>query len=99
MLDLFSMIAALERPRFLVDAARRGAGAYCRATHLGRIIGTVPRPGEAILRLLELEAALEAERRAPEGHYAPSRHVEVLIALLGEARHLRETRPALALVA
>ena len=96
MLDLFSMIATLERPRLLVAAAQRGVGGYDRRTHLGRIIGAVPRHGEAILKLLEIERALDSGRRAGEGHYEPSRHVEVLIALLGEVRHLRETRPALA---
>ena len=96
MLDLFSIIAMLERPRLLVDAARRGVGGYDRRMHLGRIIGAVPRHGEAILKLLEIEGALDSGRRAGEGHYEPSRHVEVLIALLGEVRHLRDTRPALA---
>ena len=96
MLDLFSMIATLERPRLLVAAAQRGVGGYDRKTHLGRIIGAVPRPGEALLKLLEIERALDSGRRPGEGHYEPSRPVEVLIALLGEVRHLRESRPALA---
>ena len=96
MLDLFSMIATLERPRLLVAAAQRGVVGYDRRTHLGWIIGAVPRNGKAIVKLLEIEGALDSGRRAGEGHYEPSRHVEVLIALLGEVRHLRDTRPVLA---
>jgi hypothetical protein len=95
MLDLFGMLAARQRPALLVEAARRGSFAYRRANHLRRLLGSVPRSGEAIVKLLDLEAAYEAQRRGGEAHYAVTRHLEVMIAILGEMRHLRATRPVL----
>lgn len=101
MLDLLGMIGSLARPRLLVSAARLGVGRYDRDRHLARLLGGArpPRAGSAILRLLDLEAGHESLRRQGDAAYAPARHVEVLIALLGEARFLRGTLPAPRLVA
>jgi hypothetical protein len=38
--------------------------------------------------LLETEAALDEERRLAASGYSPARHVEVLIAMMGEARDM-----------
>lgn len=91
MLDLLGMIASLNRPRLLVSAARFGVEDYDRALHLCRLIGgpRPPRFGEAILRLLDAESALEHKRAADAADYSAARHVAVLVALLGEARLLR----------
>jgi len=91
MLDVLGMIAALNRPRLLVSAARFGVDDYDRATHLGRLVGGAApaRCGEAILRLLDVEAAAEAKRAGGAADYSVARHVAVLIALMGEARLLR----------
>jgi hypothetical protein len=91
MFDLLGMIAALDRPRLLVAAARFGVRDYDRARHLCRLIGgeRPPRFGEAIIRLLEAESDLDAARRSGAADYSPARHVAVLSALLGEARLLR----------
>lgn len=91
MLDLLGMIAALNRPRLLVNAARFGVDDYSRASHLPRLVGgTLPaRSGEAIMRLLEVEAGLEDRRAKAAADYSAARHVAVLIALMGEARLLR----------
>ena len=101
MLDLLGMIAALDRPRLLVTAARFGVDDYDRAAHLPRLlrVAAAPRPGEAILRLLDEEALCDSARRGVGAAYSASRHVALLIALLGEARVLRAaTRPALRVV-
>ncbi|EPX86075.1 hypothetical protein ruthe_00883 [Rubellimicrobium thermophilum DSM 16684] len=89
--DLLGLIATINRPRLLVSAARFGAESYDRALHLCRLIGgeRPPRFGEAILRLIELESAIEQARVNGAGDYSPARHVAVLSALLGEARLLR----------
>ena len=59
------MIGALNRPRLLVQAARFGVDDYNRATCLARLLKSLslPRYGEAILRLLDIEADLN-DRRA-----------------------------------
>ena len=94
MLDLLSLISTLNRPRLLVSAARFGVDDYRREAHLPRLLGlpTPTRGGEAILRLLEVEADLDARRRLGTADYPASRHVSVLTALLGEARLLRPSR-------
>ena len=94
MLDLLGMITTLDRPRLLVSAARFGVDDYSRAVHLPRLLqGEVPaRTGEAILRLLEVEADVEAQRMAAAADYSAARHVAVLIALMGEARLLRASQ-------
>lgn len=94
MLDLLSLIATLNRPRLLVSAARFGVDDYHREAHLPRLLGHAapPRSGEAIMLLLDVEAALDDRRRANAADYSPARHVGVLTALLGEARLLRAAR-------
>ena len=50
------------------------------------------RNGEAIVRLLDVEAGLEGQRLSQASDYSPARHVSVLTALLGEARLIRLAR-------
>lgn len=97
MLDLQTRIATLTRPSLLARAARFGVDDYRRNTHLRRILQTetLPRHGAAVIQLLDSEAEIEELRIAKSGEYRPSRHVEVLIALLGEARLMRATQPTL----
>ncbi len=91
MQDILGMIAALSRPLLLVRAARLGVEDYDRSQSLPRLLGGLvpPRSGSAVLRLLELEGDLDARRQAGRGDYLAARHVEVLIALMGEARLIR----------
>jgi len=91
MQDIPTMIRQLNRPRLLVQAARFGVDGYRREMHLRRLLGRdrIPGPAEAARRLLDVEADMEAARREGRADYAFARHVEVLIALLGEARILR----------
>ncbi|MCR8547230.1 DUF6477 family protein [Salipiger sp. P9] len=93
MQDILSLLETLRRPRLLIRAARIGADDYRRDTHLSRVLGlTAPqRSGPAILKLMEIEATLEARRRAADGGYSIARHVEVLAAMMAEARQLRES--------
>ncbi|WP_341213229.1 DUF6477 family protein [uncultured Limimaricola sp.] len=85
-----SRITVLKRPPLLVDAARHGVDAYDRAALLPRLIGACPvGPARAVMALLDREADLEARRRSGSGDYRPARHVELIVALMGEARLIR----------
>jgi hypothetical protein len=95
MTDPFTRLAALRRPRLLLQAARHGLREYRRERRLRRLLpGTImpgtalPDEGAAVAPLLEVEAQLEEARRARDAGYSPARHVEVLIALVAEARAL-----------
>ncbi len=99
MQDILSMVGSLKRPGLLVQAARFGVDNYDRTSSLPRLLRTLtsPRSGEAIVRLIEVEAECNTRRVEASAEYSAARHVEVLIALLGEARLMRATqRPALA---
>lgn len=95
MQDLMSMLNALNRPRLLVRAARLGAQDYRRNRHLQRILGygDLPRTAVALMRLIEVERGLNDQRRADDAGYSLPRHVDVLIAMMGEAQLLRATHP------
>ncbi|MEM1074519.1 MAG: DUF6477 family protein [Pseudomonadota bacterium] len=91
MQDIYSMLQALRRPSLLMRAARIGAEDYRRTSHLPRLLGygVAPRHGAALLRLMELEAELNTQRVSGNASYSLVRHVDVLIAMVGEARVLR----------
>ena len=93
MLDLQTRIATLTRPSLLARAARFGIDDYRRDTHLRRILGCerLPRSASALMQLLDIEAEVDAMRTAKSGDYRPARHVEILIAILGEAQLMRAT--------
>ena len=88
MQDLLSMLSVLRRPRLLIRAARLGAREYSRDRHLRRLLGygALPRPAAALLRLMELERSLNESRCANEAAYSLPRHLDVLIAMMGEAQ-------------
>lgn len=91
MKDVLSMLQALRRPPLLMRAARIGAEDYRRTTHLPRLLGygVLPRHGAALLKLMELENDLNSQRTSGNTSYSLVRHVDVLIAMVGEARVLR----------
>ena len=68
-----------------------GADHYRRGTHLRRLFGctTLPRNGPALIRLIDMEAELNVQRKMADTGYNLIRHVEVLIAIVSEARLLR----------
>ncbi|WP_116597598.1 DUF6477 family protein [Primorskyibacter marinus] len=91
MQDILSLLHALKRPRLLIRAARIGAQDYQRTAHLPRLLGygALPRTGPALMRLMEIEAELNARREANDAGYSIARHVELLVAMMGEASVLR----------
>ncbi|MGH1354951.1 MAG: DUF6477 family protein [Thalassovita sp.] len=91
MMDLLSFLTTLHRPRLLIRAARYGITEYRRDIHLTRILGTsrLPRSAAALAELINLEMDIDELRRQKAADYAPARHVELLIAVMGEAQLLR----------
>ena len=94
MSDLTDLLASLRRPRLLIRAARFGLAEYNRERDLRRLmrVSTAPSPARAVAGLIDEEARLEANRQAGEAAYSPGHNVDVLIALMAEAKLL--ARPA-----
>lgn len=94
MKDIHTLLASLHRPRLLMRAARIGAHQYRREGHLPRLLGygVLPRHGQALLHLIEMEAELERNRTQTDPSYSLTRHVDVLIAIVAEAQALRATQ-------
>ncbi|NIZ60819.1 hypothetical protein DL239_07515 [Sedimentitalea sp. CY04] len=94
MQDLLTRLSSLNRPRLLVRAARIGASNYCRNRHLQRVLGygQLPKYAKAIVLLIEQEQNLNRRRLKKEPGYQLTRHVEVLIAMMGEARLLAKNQ-------
>ena len=92
MSDIDGFLARLRRPRLLIRAARIGARDYRRDAHLPRALGEAPpaQRSAALQRLVQIEAELDARRKARDAGYSVVRHVAVLAALLAEARMTRE---------
>lgn len=83
----------LNRPKLLSRAAQIGACSYNREKHLKHALrsGYLPAPKAAFRRLIEVEATLDQERQTSFATYRVARHVEVLIALLGEFNLVRSS--------
>lgn len=98
MQDRRTRLKALRRPALLVRAARHGQADYRRAQHLPRLLGygALPAPGAALAALMEMEETHEARRREDDAAWSAARHVEVLIALMAEARLAAPDRPGAA---
>ncbi|WP_010439677.1 DUF6477 family protein [Ruegeria conchae] len=96
MQDLMTLITSLRRPRLLTRAAKIGAQDYNRDRHLQRLLGygSVPGTGAALLRLLELEREVNAQRIEEDAAYSLVRHLDLLIALNGEAQLYQTSRAA-----
>ncbi|WP_171210701.1 DUF6477 family protein [Ruegeria sp. HKCCA5426] len=94
MQDLMTMISSLRRPRLLARAAKHGAQDYDRDRHLQRILGygSLPGNGAALVRLIEMEKEANAQRMAEDAAYSLVRHLDILIALLGEAQLFKASR-------
>ena len=89
-MSVVDTLSKIRRPRLLIRAARIGVAAYARERDLRRLLHAVraPAPERALDRLVELESAFEASRLEGDAAYSVSRHVEVLSALMAEARAL-----------
>ena len=81
----------MNRPRLLVRAARIGTRDYRREVHLARLLGPgkLPRSGEALIRLCEIEDELNMQRECENAAYSLARHIDVLIAMVSEAAVLK----------
>jgi len=90
MTDLVRLLSDLRRPRLLIRAARFGLAEYNRTRDLARLMRTaaVPAPERALAALIATEAELEETRRAGAAGYSLARHIDVLIAMMAEARLL-----------
>ncbi|MHC0052832.1 DUF6477 family protein [Actibacterium sp. D379-3] len=88
MTDPITILKALRRPRLLIRAARFGLTDYRRERDLTRLVrGTrLPSPAQALGALLEQEERMEETRRAGDAAYSIACHVELLIAMMAEAR-------------
>jgi len=94
MMDLLGRLSALHRPRLLIRAARIGARDYRRDRHLPRLLGfgNLPKTPLAVLQLIELEQPMDQRRCDGDPGYSLTRHVELMIALMGEAQLLSNNR-------
>lgn len=94
-------LAGLRRPRLLVQAARFGLGDYRRDRDLGRLLqGSRPdSAAEVIDRLMAFEDAEDLRRRTGDASYSVARHIELLIALMAEARLFLASHPDLRIAA
>ena len=94
MQDVMTMLTQLRRPRLLTKAARIGADDYRRSVHLPRLLGhrVLPRHGAALMRLMEIEDVLNDQRLNEDSAYNLLKHIEILIAIVAEARAMRFTQ-------
>ena len=92
--DLLTKLDTLKRPRLLIRAARIGIDEYRRDVHLRRHLGhgPLPRSGAALARLVELESGVNQQRRERQAGYSSVQHVDLLIAMMGEARIVRASQ-------
>lgn len=86
--DPISHLASLSRPRLLVRAAKHGMTEFNRSRSLRRIMPgeATPAPGKAFEILLAREDDMNTARREGTAGYSPARHIELLAALIHEAR-------------
>ncbi|WP_370229990.1 DUF6477 family protein [Cognatishimia sp.] len=93
-MDVLQQITALKRPAILVRAAKDAALSYQRKVHLRRFFGeTLPHKNATLLaQLLELEHKSNEQRLAEMAEYSVARHLDILIALIGEAQILRASQ-------
>lgn len=99
-MTLLSELAAMKRPVMLLRTARHGTLDYNRDGELRRILRlpATPAPGpQTLARLIELEAQHDQCRTRPMHEagnpWRAAQHVEVLIALIAEARLLASAVP------
>ncbi len=94
MTDFRNLLSDLRRPALLLRAARFGLTDYQRDRDLKRLLreSAAGGPEKNLPRLLHEENMLEEIRRAGDARYSLTRHIEVLIALLGEANLLPKSQ-------
>ena len=90
MTDATPLLSQVRRPRLLISAALFGLQDYRRERDLRRLVKSAgdAMPETVLPRLLSEEERMEANRKAGDASYSFARHIEILIALLAEARLL-----------
>ena len=90
MTEVSSLLKTLKRPRLLVQAARAGQPDYDRKRMLARLLRVQDGAGstQIALKLVSLEIEMEEKRVAKDASYSIPRHIEVLAAIMAEARLL-----------
>lgn len=93
--DCLSRLKLMRRPRLLMRAARIGANDYRREVHLPRLLGygRLPRYGEALMQLMDIEREINTKRLDDAANYPLLRRVDVMIAIVAEARILQAITP------
>jgi hypothetical protein len=88
MTDPMSVLRALRRPRLLIRAAHLGLPDYRRDHALPRLVpeGAADSCSDVFSTLAAEEASMNEARRSGGAAYSPSRHVELLAAMIFEAR-------------
>ena len=83
-----TFLQSLNRPKLLVRAAQVWLPEFNRERSMRRIFpGMVPpAPGRGFEALVEQEEAIDQIRREGAASYSAARHIEVLVALIVEAR-------------
>lgn len=91
MCEISRQISTVRRPRLLVEAAAHGTHAYQRRRDLRRMLRVAipPTARAALEKLIPIEAELEKRRRQGATTYSFPRHVDILVALLAEARSFK----------
>ncbi len=84
--QLGQRLSQLRRPKLLIQAARLGQSDYRRERDLKRLGGQGMQPHAVVAHLLDVEGDIEAERQSGAAGYSIAHHIEVLIAVLAEAR-------------
>ena len=99
--DVLTQITRLKRPTLLVRTARHGIEHYNRLIHLRRLLKTdnLPSPSKAVVKLMELETILNDQRSTindqrvdKRAEYSVARHIELIVALMCEARILKASK-------
>lgn len=87
---LTEKLADLKRPALLVRAARMGVTDYNRKRDLRRLtrVAVPPSARKSLPMLMDIEDKLELRRKTGDANYSLTRHVDILIAMMGEARTL-----------
>lgn len=100
MQNVQSRLEQVIRPRLMVRAARFGVQEYRRERDLRRVLKTTSLPGasRALIALFSEEQRLEEARLTGDSNYDLVRHVDVLIALMSEARDYLAAHPRVRLV-
>ncbi len=88
MTAMIESLKKVNRPRLLIRAARFGLQDYNRNRDLKRILRgeSLPGPASALPKLMDMEAIQEDTRKRGDAAYSIATHLEILIAIMAEAR-------------